>query len=424
MWPLAASAADLPDLDEPLRTGASAPADAAVVVGIADYLFLPDVPFADRDAALVRDWLVSTRGVPPERVRVLTAGAREQILGAVEAAGRDAGPDGTVWLYFAGHGVASPGTGRRLLLGDDTRRAPEAFDARGVELDALSDLAAAGGADVVTWIDTCFNGTGRDGSEMLSETRFAVPDWLSAAREGRLGWAASGPDQFARPLEGARHGAFTWLAVGALRGWADGEVDGVRDGVVTGAEATLFVDRALERLGLQEQDPVLIGDGSRWRLIEGVEERAPKLSEAWTNPPALPPPPPLPAPAPSSLNADLGGRWDPDLVRKADALSVHLPLSKGLLGYRDADGERVKRATYDQLVRATRRGRQGNLLQAAGIVATTVGFGAGMAITAYGLAEEEVAMIGPGVGAAALSISGIVMMASGRGMIEGAVQPH
>ena len=28
---------------------------------------------------------------------------------------------GVVWVYFAGHGAASPETGERLLLGDDIR---------------------------------------------------------------------------------------------------------------------------------------------------------------------------------------------------------------------------------------------------------------------------------------------------------------
>lgn len=424
MWPLLASASELPDLDEPLRTGASAPTDAAVVVGIADYLFLPDVPFADRDAALVRDWLVSTRGVPPDRVRVLTGGAREQIVAAVEAAGRDTGPDGTVWLYFAGHGVASPDTGRRLLLGDDTRQAPEAFDARGVELDALADLAAAGGGKVVTWVDACFNGTGRDGAAMVTGTRFAVPDWVSAARDGRLGWAAAGPDQFARPLEPARHGAFTFLSVGALRGWADGEVDGARDGVVTAAEATLYVDRALERLGLGDQDPVLVGDGSAWRLAERVGEAPPRLSASWTAPAALPAPPPLPAPAVASLNADLRGRWDPDLVAKADALEVHLPLDKGLLGYRDADGDRVRRGEYAQLVKATRRGRTGTTLQGVGLGTTMVGWIGVFALGTYGLAAQQPAVIGPTAASGGVALTGLALLGIGQGKIESSVQPR
>ena len=39
-----------PTVDVPLRSGASSPRDAAVVIGIEDYAFLPDVPHAASDA--------------------------------------------------------------------------------------------------------------------------------------------------------------------------------------------------------------------------------------------------------------------------------------------------------------------------------------------------------------------------------------
>jgi len=423
MWtPLAFAGSDLPDLDDPLRTGARAPHDAAVVVGLSDYLFLPDVAFADRDATLVRDWLVSTRGVPSDRVRVLTAGSREQIVAAVEAAGRDTSEGGTVWLYFAGHGVASPQSGHRLLLGDDTRQAPEAFDARGVELDALSSLASASGARVVTWVDACFNGTGRDGQAVVSGTRFAVPDWVTGDREGQLSWAAAGPDQFARPLEGVRHGAFTWLSVGALRGWADGEIDGARDGIVTGAEATLFVDRALERIGLPDQDPVLVGDGAGWQLVAGATVRAPLLGEALLV--GAPQPPAIGPARPPTLNADLADGWDPALVARADALSVHLPLHKGMLGYKDSDDERVRRAAFDQLVRATKYGRNGQRLLGAGVATTALGFVGAMATGAAALALEEEGLIPVVAGAGLVGVTGLGLVVVGQAHVENAVEPR
>lgn len=425
-----ASAGGPPDLDDPLRTGARAPADSAVVVGIADYVFLPDVSWADRDATLVRDFLVSTRGLSPDRVTVLEGGSREQILAAVEAAGRDTGGDGVVWVYFAGHGVASPQTGHRLLLGDDTRQAPEAFDARGVELDALVDLAGAGGAQVVTWIDACFSGTGRDGAPMVSGTRFAVPVWATEAAPSTLGWAAAGPDQFARPLDRVRHGAFTWLSVGALRGWADGELDGVRDGAVSAAEASTFVERALERVGLRDQDPVLVGDSARWVLSPTAPERAPALDEGWSAPGVgggLPPMGPAPRPVgiPLTLNADLAGSWDPALVAKADALQIHLPLRHGLLGYKDTDGERVPRHDFEKLARATRRGKTGNTLRTLGIPTMVAGMGVGMTSLALTFVNDDSDdFVVPGVLGGVGLVGGMVMTVAGQGLITGAVQPR
>lgn len=81
-------------------------------------------------------------------------------------------------------------------------------------------------------------------------------------------------------LERVRHGAFTYFAVGALRGWADGELSGQRDGQVTGAEAAAYVERALRSAGVRDQRPNWIADGATgedWVLTSGAPERGPGL---------------------------------------------------------------------------------------------------------------------------------------------------
>ena len=114
---LSSMAHGFPAHDTPHRVGADAPADAAVVVGIEDYFALPDVPFATRDATAVSDLLIYTIGVPTARVSVLTKQAsKERIEASIRDAAAQVGDGGTLWVYFAGHGAASPTTGERLLL--------------------------------------------------------------------------------------------------------------------------------------------------------------------------------------------------------------------------------------------------------------------------------------------------------------------
>ena len=48
--PAGAIPAELPSIDTPLKTGLSAKSDAAVVVGVENYKYLPTAPFAERDA--------------------------------------------------------------------------------------------------------------------------------------------------------------------------------------------------------------------------------------------------------------------------------------------------------------------------------------------------------------------------------------
>lgn len=87
-------------------------------------------------------------------------------------------------------------------------------------------------------------------------------------------WTAAGPNQLSAPLDGQNHGAFTYFVLGALRGWADGELDGQRDGKVTAAEAQAFVAHALRRFELAHQQPVWLGPDDLV-LATGVTEEPP-----------------------------------------------------------------------------------------------------------------------------------------------------
>jgi hypothetical protein len=269
----------LPSIDGPLRTGASAPKDSAVVVGLEDYAFIADVPYARRDADAFQSFLLYSRGVPSHRIRNLTSGAVEHIRSAVEAAGRETGAGGRVWVYFAGHGAASPVTRERMLLGDDVRSDATSFEARAVTVSELEKLASVGGAEVVLVLDTCFAGVGRGGGALMANARFSVPAFVAPTTPTVWEWNAAGPNQLSGPLDEARHGAFTYFAVGALRGWADGELSGVRDGRVTAEEAQVYVTRALRARQVHDQAPVWVGlkGGAEVVLSTNATERGPGL---------------------------------------------------------------------------------------------------------------------------------------------------
>jgi len=293
-------AAALAGVDDPVHTGRSAPDDYAVVVGVESYAFLPDVPHAARDAAAVRTWLVSARGVPPERVELLTDASREQVLAALDRAGEAVGADGTLWVYWAGHGAASATRGERLLLGVDVMADPEVFEARALalsEIDERLDQAPS----AVFWADTCYAGVGRDGQPLLQGTRFAVPSYAVEAPEGpRVRWTAAAPGQLSQAHPASGHGAFTWASLRAVQGEADGELDGASDGAVTAAEAQAFVTRTLATEGIRQQTPQLAGDTSfvfAADLPAASPTPAPMAAAPVPRPslgPVPPPPPPVP----------------------------------------------------------------------------------------------------------------------------------
>jgi len=276
LWTLALAFA-LPDVDDAVRTGAKAPSDAAVVIGIEDYFMLPDVPHADADARAVRGFLRYTRGVPDARIRMLGKGAnREQILKAVEELAPTVGADGTLWVYFAGHGAADPESGERVLLGADTQADQDTFQARAVKLSELHDLADKGKGSAVFLLDTCYTGRSRDGSDLVAGKRFAVPAYVQPKQPNRVEWTAAAPGEWSGPMPGAEHGAFTYMALGALRGWADGHISGSADGKTTVEEAQAFVTDRLFDLGLTEQHPKV--NGKQDLVLSVATETAPDLS--------------------------------------------------------------------------------------------------------------------------------------------------
>ena len=269
-----------PDIDAPLRTGLVAEHDHAVVIGIERYPFLAlDVPYARRDAESFKDFLVYSRGIPRQQIQFLDEANRDQIEEAVRWAAERTPSEGTVWVYFAGHGAASASTGHRLLLGDDVRDDIARFEKGGITLEEVQVLASTGGARLVLIVDACYAGVSRSGKPLVEGARPLVPKSAVATHGHTVVWTAAGPDEIAGPLDPVRHGAFTYFAIGALRGWADGEIDGRQDGRISVAEASAYVERALRSVELRDQRPELVTEtGGEWPMAEGTSERGPDLA--------------------------------------------------------------------------------------------------------------------------------------------------
>ncbi len=272
---------ELPSVDQPPKTGVKNPLDAAVVIGLEDYAFVPKVDYARRDSRAFYDYLLYTRGLDSDRIAHMQSGNQEAIVAKVTEMGRQVGPGGTLWVYFAGHGAADPNTGDRLLLGDDVRADRNGFVSRAVRLDDLKRFAAAGGGSVVMVLDACYTGIGRDGAALMPGGRFVVPDYPRAQSAQVIEWHAAGPSQISGPIESAQHGAFTYFVLGALQGWADGELDDRPDGVVTLREAETYVRKALLSVGIDDQTPQLIQQNAWEKVLSSGElDKGPSLSAA------------------------------------------------------------------------------------------------------------------------------------------------
>lgn len=142
-------------------------------------------------------------------------------------------------------------------------------------------MAEAAKIKAVFILDTCYSGTGRGGETLLAGRRIAVPAWALEPPEAQiLEWSAAGPDQLSGPIPAAGHGAFTWFVLGSLCGWADGALDGQRDGTVTAAEADAYVRKGLSSVGIVDQAPVMVAAGAAsWVFSTAAAEPGPDLAE-------------------------------------------------------------------------------------------------------------------------------------------------
>ncbi len=270
--PGSALAGPWPELDWDGERSDAGRLDAAIVVGIEDYAFVQDVPGATRNADDWFSFLVHSRGVPPTNVLLLrdAEATRESIFSAAKEASEIVGAGGTLWFVFIGHGAPSSDGRDGLMLGVDVQQTATSVYARGVSrVELLTGLERGRQERTVAVLDACFSGSNRDGSALVPGLQPLIPAYASDAIGNSLVLTAAQSDQFAGPLPGADRPAFTYLLLGALRGWADND----QDEEVTVGEALRYAQGAL-RLVVNDrtQRPQLIGGGEDVVLSFGSEE--------------------------------------------------------------------------------------------------------------------------------------------------------
>jgi formylglycine-generating enzyme required for sulfatase activity len=151
-------------------------------------------------------------------------------------------PGGRLWLVYIGHGAPSESGDDGLLVGVDAQQTPESIADRGLprgQLLRAVEAALPAGAEVVLVQDACFSGKTSRGDLAPGMAPLKVVSAALGAKVTVLSGARS--DEYAGPLPDGTRPAFSYLVLGALRGW--GDADG--DGVVTAGEAVGYANRAL-----------------------------------------------------------------------------------------------------------------------------------------------------------------------------------
>lgn len=268
-----------PELDTvPPRTGGGEK-DAAVVVAIEDYTApeMPDVPGARANGLAWVNYLIKARGVPGTRVRWMRdaeAADREELRSAAEAAASQVQPGGVLWFIFIGHGVPAKDAKDGLLVAADARQTPQSVYTRSLaKADLERELLKGAQARTVVLLDTCFSGRDGGGGSLLPGIQPGLPVMPDTRPDVTL-LSAGKSDEFAGALPGANRPAFSYLVLGALRGW--GDADG--NGEVTAEEAVVYARDVLTVLPTgRRQTPQLQGGTEPLVLARGAREQGPSL---------------------------------------------------------------------------------------------------------------------------------------------------
>lgn len=204
--------------------------DAAVIVGIGDYLVLPDIEGARENALDWNRYLQKTRGLPMGSVKMLlnTDATKETIEAALVDAVSKVKPGGTMWFVYIGHGAPAPSHEDGLVLGSDTQSSENSLVARGLPQKRILEILETGAqSQAVALFDACFSGTTGDGkTQLVPNSQATIPVRRIEVSEGRTA-ILSASDLVAGPLPQDNRPAFSYLMLGSMRGWADKNKDHV-----------------------------------------------------------------------------------------------------------------------------------------------------------------------------------------------------
>ena len=242
------------------------PTAVALIIGVANYARSPKAVYADRDAQIFADYARRALGIRDENIKLLVndqASLIEIKLALKRWLKGRVVPDRTdLYVFFAGHGLASPDgndlyilpqDGEPTLLGDSALRRSELFD----------DIQAAQPRSTTLFLDTCYSGLTRSESPLLVAVRpiFIVPKSAPVPARTAMLTAASS-EQVSGAFEEAGHGLFSYFLMKGL----EGEADGNRDRAISLGELHAYVAQNVERQALRlgrKQTPELSGASDR-----------------------------------------------------------------------------------------------------------------------------------------------------------------
>ena len=236
----------------------------AIIIGVEKYEYLTnlDAAFANRDANAFREYAVRALGVDPSNINLLVdeGASRPKILKALKLwLPKIGGENRDIYLFFAGHGLASD-DGKKLYILPQDGDASLLEDTAITRNEIIKILQKTNPKSVTMFFDTCYSGQTRNEETLVASLRpvrivaddQAIPDNFTI-------FTASANDQTSGSIEEAKHGMFSYYLMKGMEGAADEN----EDSKISNGELIAYIQNNVSKVAFsqnREQDPGMSGD--------------------------------------------------------------------------------------------------------------------------------------------------------------------
>lgn len=190
----------------------------AVIIGNEKYDEESDVPYAENDATMFKEYCQQTLGISEKHIRLVTNAGYNDIRKAVNwlQQGLDSyDGEGTAIFYYAGHGIPNEAEKTACLLptdgsGNDIGSA--------ISLAKLYErLGQMEAHHITVFLDACFSGAKRDGGMMQAARGVALKVKPDTPQDHLVVFTAAQEDETAYPFKVKQHGMFTYYLLKKLQ---------------------------------------------------------------------------------------------------------------------------------------------------------------------------------------------------------------
>ncbi len=190
----------------------------AVIIGNEKYQNEVDVPFAENDARIFKEYVNKTLGAPEKQIKYISNGTLNGIRMAIRWLSQAMDiceGQGQIIFYYAGHGIPDEADKSAYLLPvDGIGSDPESA----YSLDRLyKEFGQMKAKRVSVFLDACFSGAKREGGMMASARGVAIKVKAAPPQGKMIIFTAAQGDETAYPYQKEGHGMFTYFLLKKIR---------------------------------------------------------------------------------------------------------------------------------------------------------------------------------------------------------------